>query len=81
MGGESGNSAAQQWPDRSFCLPGLHMPLKGFTMPDSIAVLALLLIAFVLLQVALEASRRILAEADLVVPGHGEPFRTGRTPG
>jgi len=51
-------------------------------MPDSIAVLALLLIAFVLLQVALEASRRrILAEADLVVPGHGEPFRTGRTPG
>jgi len=31
---------------------------------------------------ALEASRRrILAEADLVVPGHGEPFRTSRTPG
>jgi glyoxylase-like metal-dependent hydrolase (beta-lactamase superfamily II) len=30
-------------------------------------------------QVALEASRlRILAEADVVVPGHGEPFRTGR---
>jgi glyoxylase-like metal-dependent hydrolase (beta-lactamase superfamily II) len=28
---------------------------------------------------ALETSRRrILAEADLVVPGHGEPFRTGR---
>ena len=33
-------------------------------------------------QAALEVSRRrILAEADLVVPGHGEPFRTGRTPG
>jgi glyoxylase-like metal-dependent hydrolase (beta-lactamase superfamily II) len=32
-------------------------------------------------QAALEVSRRrILAEADLVVPGHGEPFRTGRTP-
>ena len=31
-------------------------------------------------QAALEASRlRILAEADVVVPGHGEPFRTGRT--
>lgn len=30
-------------------------------------------------QAALEASRRrILAEADVVVPGHGEPFRTGR---
>jgi glyoxylase-like metal-dependent hydrolase (beta-lactamase superfamily II) len=30
-------------------------------------------------QVALEASRaRILAEADTVVPGHGEPFATGR---
>ena len=30
-------------------------------------------------QVALEASRaRILAEADTVVPGHGEPFVTGR---
>jgi glyoxylase-like metal-dependent hydrolase (beta-lactamase superfamily II) len=30
-------------------------------------------------QAALEASRqRILAEADLVVPGHGEPFRTER---
>jgi glyoxylase-like metal-dependent hydrolase (beta-lactamase superfamily II) len=30
-------------------------------------------------QAALEASRRrILAEADIVVPGHGEPFRTGR---
>jgi glyoxylase-like metal-dependent hydrolase (beta-lactamase superfamily II) len=28
---------------------------------------------------ALEASRRrILSEADVVVPGHGEPFRTGR---
>lgn len=32
-------------------------------------------------QRALEASRRrILAEADLVVPGHGEPFATGRQP-
>ena len=31
-------------------------------------------------QQALEASRaRILAEADTVVPGHGEPFRTGRS--
>jgi glyoxylase-like metal-dependent hydrolase (beta-lactamase superfamily II) len=31
-------------------------------------------------QAALEASRRrILAEADVVVPGHGEAFRTGRT--
>jgi glyoxylase-like metal-dependent hydrolase (beta-lactamase superfamily II) len=31
-------------------------------------------------QAALEASReRILAEADVVVPGHGEPFRTGRS--
>ena len=31
-------------------------------------------------QVALEASRaRILAEADTVVPGHGEPFSTGRS--
>lgn len=31
-------------------------------------------------QLALEASRaRILAEADLVVPGHGEPFETGRS--
>ncbi len=31
-------------------------------------------------QVALEASRaRILAEADTVVPGHGEPFTTGRS--
>jgi glyoxylase-like metal-dependent hydrolase (beta-lactamase superfamily II) len=30
-------------------------------------------------QDALEASRaRILAEADIVVPGHGEPFATGR---
>jgi glyoxylase-like metal-dependent hydrolase (beta-lactamase superfamily II) len=30
-------------------------------------------------QAALEASRaRILAAADVVVPGHGEPFRTGR---
>jgi glyoxylase-like metal-dependent hydrolase (beta-lactamase superfamily II) len=30
-------------------------------------------------QAALEASRRrILVEADVVVPGHGEPFRTGR---
>ena len=30
-------------------------------------------------QAALEASRRrILAEADVVVPGHGEPFATGR---
>jgi glyoxylase-like metal-dependent hydrolase (beta-lactamase superfamily II) len=30
-------------------------------------------------QAALEGSRhRILAEADVVVPGHGEPFRTGR---
>jgi len=30
-------------------------------------------------QVALEASRaRILAEADIVVPGHGEAFATGR---
>ena len=30
-------------------------------------------------QAALEASRsRILAEADTVVPGHGEAFRTGR---
>jgi len=30
-------------------------------------------------QAALEASRRrILAEADVVVPGHGEPFRTDR---
>jgi len=30
-------------------------------------------------QVALQASRaRILAEADTVVPGHGEPFPTGR---
>jgi glyoxylase-like metal-dependent hydrolase (beta-lactamase superfamily II) len=30
-------------------------------------------------QHALEASRRrILAEADVVVPGHGEPFATGR---
>jgi glyoxylase-like metal-dependent hydrolase (beta-lactamase superfamily II) len=30
-------------------------------------------------QAALESSRsRILAEADVVVPGHGEPFRTGR---
>jgi glyoxylase-like metal-dependent hydrolase (beta-lactamase superfamily II) len=30
-------------------------------------------------QAALEASRaRILAEADSVVPGHGEPFMTGR---
>jgi glyoxylase-like metal-dependent hydrolase (beta-lactamase superfamily II) len=30
-------------------------------------------------QAALEASRRrILAEADVVVPGHGQPFRTGR---
>ncbi len=33
-------------------------------------------------QAALEASRaRILAEADLVVPGHGQPFATGRRPG
>lgn len=32
-------------------------------------------------QAALETSRaRILAEADLVVPGHGEPFATGRRP-
>lgn len=32
-------------------------------------------------QDALAASReRILAEADLVVPGHGEPFATGRRP-
>jgi glyoxylase-like metal-dependent hydrolase (beta-lactamase superfamily II) len=32
-------------------------------------------------QVALEASRaRILAEADTVVPGHGEPFESGRPP-
>jgi glyoxylase-like metal-dependent hydrolase (beta-lactamase superfamily II) len=31
-------------------------------------------------QAALDTSRaRILAEADLVVPGHGEPFRTGRS--
>jgi glyoxylase-like metal-dependent hydrolase (beta-lactamase superfamily II) len=31
-------------------------------------------------QAALETSRRrILAEADTVVPGHGEPFRTGRS--
>ena len=31
-------------------------------------------------QQALEASRaRILAEADTVVPGHGEPFSTGRS--
>ena len=31
-------------------------------------------------EVALEASRaRILAEADTVVPGHGEPFSTGRS--
>jgi glyoxylase-like metal-dependent hydrolase (beta-lactamase superfamily II) len=31
---------------------------------------------------ALAASRlRILAEADSVVPGHGEPFATGRPPG
>jgi glyoxylase-like metal-dependent hydrolase (beta-lactamase superfamily II) len=30
-------------------------------------------------QAALRASRsRILAEADMVVPGHGEPFATGR---
>ena len=30
-------------------------------------------------QAALEVSRaRILAEADVVVPGHGPPFRTGR---
>jgi glyoxylase-like metal-dependent hydrolase (beta-lactamase superfamily II) len=30
-------------------------------------------------QAALDASRaRILAEADIVVPGHGEPFATGR---
>jgi glyoxylase-like metal-dependent hydrolase (beta-lactamase superfamily II) len=30
-------------------------------------------------QAALEASRsRILAEADVVVPGHGEPFASGR---
>jgi glyoxylase-like metal-dependent hydrolase (beta-lactamase superfamily II) len=30
-------------------------------------------------QLTLEASRRrILAEADIVVPGHGEPFATGR---
>lgn len=30
-------------------------------------------------QAALELSRaRILAEADVVVPGHGSPFRTGR---
>ncbi len=30
-------------------------------------------------QAALEASRaRVLAEADVVVPGHGGPFRTGR---
>jgi len=33
-------------------------------------------------QAALEASRaRILAEADTVVPGHGEPFATGRRSG
>lgn len=32
-------------------------------------------------QAALEESReRILAEADRVVPGHGEPFATGRVP-
>ena len=32
-------------------------------------------------QAALESSRRrILAEADVVVPGHGEPFRTDRQP-
>lgn len=32
-------------------------------------------------QDALVASRlRILAEADMVVPGHGEPFATGRQP-
>ena len=32
-------------------------------------------------QHALEASRaRILAEADTIVPGHGEPFRSGRRP-
>jgi len=32
-------------------------------------------------QDALEASRaRILADADVVVPGHGEPFATGRPP-
>ena len=31
-------------------------------------------------QAVLDASRqRILEEADLVVPGHGEPFATGRT--
>ena len=30
-------------------------------------------------QAALETSRqRILAGADVVVPGHGEPFQTGR---
>jgi glyoxylase-like metal-dependent hydrolase (beta-lactamase superfamily II) len=33
-------------------------------------------------QAALEASRaRILAEADTVVPGHGETFPTGRSTG
>jgi glyoxylase-like metal-dependent hydrolase (beta-lactamase superfamily II) len=33
-------------------------------------------------QAALEVSRaRILAEADTIVPGHGEPFATGRRPG
>jgi hypothetical protein len=30
-------------------------------------------------QAALEVSRaRILAAADIVIPGHGSPFRTGR---
>jgi len=31
-------------------------------------------------QAALQASRqRIVELADLIVPGHGEPFRTGRS--
>jgi hypothetical protein len=30
-------------------------------------------------QAALETSQRILATADRVVPGHGEPFEAGRS--